>query len=115
MQNEKGYSLIEVLASLALVAVIGVAFITGLGTVSRVTLSEDEHGKAQNLAETQMEFIAGAAFASSYSAAPIPSEYGGYAADIEVEPVHDGNLQKITVIISHQGKQVTGLEAYKVR
>ncbi len=64
MKDEKGYSLIEVLISLALLGLIGVAFLSGLATATRAVVITDEHQVARNLAEKQMEYVNGQAYAT---------------------------------------------------
>jgi len=115
MKGEKGFSLIEVLVSLALLGIIGVGFLSSLCTVSAVTITTDEQETARNLAETQMEYVKGQAYATSYATASIPDEYGGYTATIDVDSLYDSNIQKITVTIERHGEEVTTLEGYKVR
>ena len=115
MKDEKGFSLIEALVSLALVGIIGVGLLSSLSTVSAVTITTDKEETARNLAETQMEYVKGQAYDTSYATAPIPSEYGGYTATIDVESLYDNNIQKITVTIERHGEEVTTLEGYKVR
>jgi prepilin-type N-terminal cleavage/methylation domain-containing protein len=115
MKGEKGFSLIEVLVSLALLGIISVGFLSSLGTASAVTITTDKQETARNLAETQMEYVKSQAYDTSYATAPIPDEYGGYTATIDVETLHDSNIQKITVTIERHGEEVTTLEGYKVR
>jgi prepilin-type N-terminal cleavage/methylation domain-containing protein len=115
MKDEKGFSLIEILVSLALFGIISVGFLSSLGTASAVTITTDKQETARNLAETQMEYVKSQAYATSYATAPIPDEYGGYSATIDVESLHDSNIQKITVTIERHGEEVTTLEGYKVR
>jgi len=115
MKSEKGFSLIEVLVALVLLSIIGVCFLGGLGTVSGITFSVDNRETAKNLAETQIEYIKGQPYATSYDQSPILGQYDGYTATIDVESLQDSNIQKITVIIEQQGKAAMKLETYRVR
>ena len=115
MKSENGFSLIEVLISLALLGIIAVGFLSSLSTVSAVVLTADDRETAKNLAETQLEYVKGQVYATSYTPASISPEYGSYTAMIDVEPLQDSNIQKITVTIKHNNKAVTKLEGYKVK
>ena len=115
MKNEKGFSLVEVLISLALIGIIGVAFLSSLATASNVTFTTDEKETAKNLAELQMEYVKGQAYASSYTPASIPPDYVNYTATINAASLQNSNIQKITVTIQHEGKTVIELEGYKVK
>lgn len=115
MKDEKGFSLIEVLVSLALLGSIGVVFLSSLGTASRVTISADTRETARNLAETQMEYIKDQAYAVTYTPAPIPEGYAGYVAVINAESLQDTSIQRVTVTIERHGTAVTSLESYKMR
>ena len=117
MKSEEGFSLIEELISLALLGIIGVAFLSGLCATSKALFITDERETAKNLAETQMEYVKGQDYSDSYSAAPIPGEYAGYSAAIFALPVssRDGNIQRITVIIENQDEEVIRLESSKVK
>ena len=115
MENEKGFSLLEVIIAIALLSTIGVAFLGGLGTASKATITTDEHQTASNFAETVMEFVKNEGYADSYTPPPIPAEYAGYIAAINVESLQDTDIQKIVVTINHNGKVPMRLEGYKVR
>ena len=116
MKNERGFTLIGVVIALALVGIIGVAFLGSLGNASRALFIADAHATSNNLAESQLEYIKNQPYADTYDPAPIPSEYNGFSAVIDVESLEeDGNIQKITVTVSHQDKpEVIILEGYKV-
>jgi type II secretory pathway pseudopilin PulG len=114
MRSERGSSLIETTAALALLCLIGAAFLGGLTTASKSRLISDEQASARILAESQMEHVKKQAYSFSYEPAPIPDAYPGYTALIEADPLRNGNIQRITITIRHQNKEVTMLEGYKV-
>jgi len=57
MKNEKGFSLIEVMIAIALLGIIGVAFLGALATASTALFIADERATAESLARSQMEFV----------------------------------------------------------
>ena len=114
MKSETGTSLIETIVALALLAIIGVAFMGALATTSSSRLIADEHASARILAESQMENIKKQAYAISYDPVPITEEYPGYTASIDIESLRNGNIQKITVTVSHHNQEIETLESYKV-
>ena len=110
-----GFTLIEILIALALFAIIGVVFANGLATASRATITADVRTNAESLARTEMEYIKNLGYADNYTV-EIPAQYqeGGYEIlPIGVEELADG-LQKITVTVTHEGREIITLEGYKV-
>lgn len=114
MKSEKGFTLIETLVAVGLLGIIVVGFLGGLTGAYKALITTDEQDIAKTLAQSQMENIMKEDYALSYSAAPIPEVYGYYSAVIGTESFRDSNIQKITVTIKHQDKDVTILEDYKV-
>lgn len=114
MKSEEGFSLIEVLVSLLILAIIGLAFLSALATSARATMTMDERTTAKNLACSQMEYVKSQDYEAVYAPAAIPDDCVGYSASILAEPLHDPDIQKITVEIEHNGQVVTTFEAYKV-
>ena len=123
MKNEKGFSMVEVLIALALLAIVAVGLQNGLGLAmaSRGSFITDNQETAKNLAETQMEYVKGLPFSNSYVPTLIPAGSGNYTATINVGPAPGSpdtsgqNVQKVTVTIRN-GTQVTAvLEDYRVR
>ncbi len=115
MKNEKGFSLIEVLISIVLLAVVGTAFLNALVGSSKAMFTADKMATAKNLAETQMEYVKQQQFSSTYTPDAIPAEYGGYAAEITAQPTRDGNIQKVSVLVKFNNTGVFTLEDYKVK
>lgn len=122
IKDERGITLIEVLIAVALLSIIGVAFLSGLATASKAIFVADERATAESLARSQMEYVKNQPYAASYPET-IPAEFkdAGYSAEIEVGSVPDaiGGIQKITVKIyhhddAHVNPPVITLEDYKV-
>ena len=116
-KSEQGSLLIQTLVAIALLAIIGTTILTALATTSKAVRITDERDTAKNLALSQMEFVKNQPWAAQYTPAPIPPEYDGYSATINVENItqRDSNIQKITITVGHQNKVPARLEGYKVR
>ena len=114
MNSEKGNTLVEAVVALALIGIIGVCFLSAVAASSSSRLIADECTSGRILAESQMEEIRKSSYALTYDPIPIPDEYVSYSALIEVDPFRNGSIQKITVTISHNDKEVAILESYKV-
>jgi type II secretory pathway pseudopilin PulG len=114
MKSEKGSSLLETIVALALLGIIGVAFLSALATSSSTRVIADEHASGRILAESQMENVKKQTYAFSYDPVPISADFAGYSAAIDVDNMRNGHIQKITVTVRHHNKNVTQLESYKV-
>jgi type II secretory pathway pseudopilin PulG len=119
-KEQRGISLAETLVAVAILGVIAVAFINGLTTAYKAGQINDEQTTAESIAQSQMEWVRNISYveeATEYSPAPLPddSNYLNYSVVITAEPLHspDEGLQKITVTVSHMGKQIIQLESYK--
>ena len=113
MKGERGSSLIEAIVALALLGIVGLSFLSALTTSTTSRVVADEHASARTIAESQMENVKKQTYSLSYDPLPISAEYPGYAAVIDVENLRNGNIQKITVTISHHSRDITTLECYK--
>ena len=114
MKSETGSSLIEAVVALALLGIIGVAFLGALATTSNSRSIADEHVSARIIAESQMENLKKQTYAFSYDPVSIPSDYPGYSAAVNIDNQRNGNIQKITVTIRHHDRDIETLESYKV-
>ncbi|MCK4843913.1 MAG: type II secretion system protein [Dehalococcoidia bacterium] len=142
--SSAGFTLIEVLVALALFSIIAIVFAGGLGTASRAVFIADVRTNAESLARTQMEYVKNQDYypapqggvANYTKIADIPAGYSVWSANRDGDPVNggatddvigipwdsgnntdvnvDNELQKITLVIKHEGSVVTTLECYKV-
>ena len=114
IKREQGFSLLETIVALALLGIIGVAFLSGLATTSRARTTADERSGAKILAETYMENIKKMEYSSSYNLT-VPDEYASYSVNLTVENERNSDIQRLTVTVWHHGRNVLTLESYKVR
>lgn len=119
-QEQRGFALLEMLMTLALLGIIGTGFMSAVSTASLSTARLDEHVQAVALARSQLEEIKGLPYAGSYSVTVSPPS--PFSVSIQVLVIDDTNcasegncdtLQKITVQVSHPGKTILGLATYK--
>ena len=114
MSSEKGSTLVEAVVALALIGMIGVCFLSAVATSSSSRMIADEQTSGRILAESQMEEIRKMSYSLTYDPIPIPDEYSGYSALVDIDPFRNGSIQKITITITHRDKEVASLESYKV-
>jgi prepilin-type N-terminal cleavage/methylation domain-containing protein len=74
VRDEKGFTLIEVLISIALSAVIVSGVLITIGTASKMLVRTKNQETAKDLASTEMEYIRSQAFSGSYTLT-VPSIY----------------------------------------
>jgi prepilin-type N-terminal cleavage/methylation domain-containing protein len=117
LRSQKGISLIEVLVALAILSLVGLAYISSLSTSSKALFITDEQQTARNIAEMQLEDIRSSNYSlSGYEPmASIASNYPGYSVvitpDLPREPFI--NIQRIEVTVFHDDKELYTLVTYK--
>lgn len=118
LRGQKGVSLIETLIAVAILGLIGAAFLSAVATGSKATGTLDEHVQAESLARSQLEDIKNALYDHTE-----PIEYPitvtlppGYLLDITAEAKDaDNTIQEITVTVSRDnGKPVLQMTDFKV-
>ena len=109
-----GFTLVEVVIAIALIGIIAVAFLSSLSTASTVLIITDERATAESLARSQMEDIKNLPKSAIYDPSiPLAYEEAGYSANITADLLKTG-LQKITIIIAHDGEELATLVGYKL-
>lgn len=129
--RNSGFSLIEVLVALAIIAAVAVAFLLALNMALKATSIADIRTTAESLARTQLEYTKTSAYDATnnppiYSLAPNltsdPSltNYTVQVSADRLDPRGDGTnnddgLQFITVTVSHSGELIFEIFDYKSR
>ncbi|MCX6003496.1 MAG: prepilin-type N-terminal cleavage/methylation domain-containing protein, partial [Chloroflexi bacterium] len=117
---EKGFTLLEVIVAMLILALIVVGVFSTISNVTRSTSSVNVAQSSGNLAASLMEIVKRQPYAPSYDKEEavyqnLITQFPGYDADIKADPIasRDSLIQKITVTITYNGKTITTLEDYK--
>lgn len=138
-KNQKGFTLIEVLVGIALIGIIASAFLFAIATAGKANIIADERATAESLARSQFEYIKKQAYILTDEngeviydkLGDIPQHYEIWSYDREGTIVEyiigvpwdsqnyeatttDIGLQRIFLVIKHNGKVVLEIEEYKV-
>ncbi len=119
-RGQSGAALLETVVALVIMGAIAVAFLTGLAVSSRASVITDEQTTAESLARRQMEWVKNTAYVHSANGytppAPSGDEYAGYTSVVAAQPLHDpdAGIQRITVAVSRNGREIFSLQSYKV-
>ena len=134
MKSERGFSLIEILIALGLMAIIAVGLLSGLATTFRAGGISQERVIAESLAKSQWESIKAQDYIltadydpvdpeKSYELIDIPDELvvKGYVIEIGTPETiispgdnEEFELQGITVVIKREDKQLLMMSDYRV-
>lgn len=124
LKSQKGFTLIEIIISIALIGIVGVGLLSGLGVASKALNTTDIQETAKNLAEMQIEYIKGLPYADLYTPCDTEEDYPGFSiltnedGRIQAQSIPgrtDGNIQKIEVTVQHAAKNIITLAGYKLR
>lgn len=133
LKKEKGFTLIEVVLSLAILGIVAAGFLSALASGSLGISKADEQATAESLARTQMEHVRdqdyidySEASHAVYSTISTPAGYGVELSAVPFDPDtgqpygalggvfdQDDGIQSITVTIKHHGNPVFTLEDYR--
>lgn len=128
-RDESGLMLIETLAATVIIALIAVGLLSGMSIASKSDFIITRLSKAEALARSQMEYIKVNDYIDysesghvGYALITTPDNYTiemdcspvSLSTGEPLEPDEDEGIQLITVVVSHNGEQVTTLKGYKI-
>ena len=121
--GQKGFTLIEIIISLALVSALGVTFMQGLSAVARGQGVHDERVGAMIAGRTHLEGIKQAPYDTAvtsnpgpgYSSLPAQRTVGDIIFDMNIIAQEiDTGVQLVTGVVSNDGDEINRLQIYKV-
>lgn len=127
-RGERGIALTEALVTMGITGIVAVAFLTGMSATSKAVLVSQERVTAENLTKSQMEYIRSQQYDEintppQYTLLPvgdIPENYAIVITAERLDPEGDGaldddGLQKVTVVVNHDGAESFRLEGYRMK
>ena len=137
-KEQRGMSLIEMLIALMLLAVAGIAFLSGLTTLFQGVLVSQRSVTMESLAKSELEYVKSLDYVSTeapwnYQLPSSPpswdtgrtlpdgcESYTVAVSAVRLDPANDGTatddgLQQITVSVTREGGRTLTLSGYKVR
>ena len=120
MRSEKGMSLIETAVALAILGIVAVAYLGGIGTSLKSTTIAKSQVTAQSLLISEIEYVKNYPYQYSVSEYPVDPALdiplGWSVPPPVVGLVHatDDGIQKVTVKAEYNGKKIISMVTYKV-
>ena len=112
--DERGESLVEILMSVAIMAIVLSGFLAALSTGAFSVAVVRERVTAENIARLQLEYVKETRFiAGTDHYTPTTISHPGYSAAISATSVYS-DMQLITVTVSHNGETLFTIANYKV-
>jgi prepilin-type N-terminal cleavage/methylation domain-containing protein len=113
MVRGRGFSLIEVLIAVALLAIFVVVLVGSLSTASKSFIINDTRQTAKNIAESQMEFIKRAPYAYTYNPPILADPSFSSSVTVSAFAGRGINIQKVSIVVSRNGNVAYTLEDFK--
>ena len=111
-----GFSLVEVVLTVAVASTLTVALLGAVSVTARVVTQLDGDVVAQELARTQMEYVKGyTPYLTPPATYPTVSPPTGYAVSAIAESVPDRGpeVSRVVVTVTRGGKALVTVEGYK--
>jgi len=117
LRGEKGIGLVEALIAVGILGLALTALLSALSTGSMAVSRTEERVAAENLTRSQLEYTKSQPYqpppASYATVTPYPDDYA-VAVTADVVPGGDSSIEKITVTVTRNGKELLVAEDYKV-
>ena len=130
MRGQKGFTLLETLIALTILAVIAVSIFFALNISIKATARVDHHTTAESLIRTSMEIIKRCGFDLTNipplyqdsvdhhnicdDIITIPDGYDVVVSAERLDPSDEESIQKVTVSVDYDDELVMTTDAYKV-
>ena len=110
MSEEKGFTLIEVLVAVVLVAIIGAGIFVGIQSMTKIQVDTNTQETAKDIAASNMDWIMSQPYASNYNLDNVPSPLSAYSSAYEAQLVTPVPLemteQQITIKVLFNNKVI---------
>jgi type II secretory pathway pseudopilin PulG len=116
-RGEEGVGLVETLIAVGILGLALTVLLAAVSTGSLAVSRTEERVTAENLARSQLEYTKSQGFlAPPASYATVTPSPGGYGVAVEAASIPDTNssIEKITVTVSRDGRELLVVEDYKV-
>ena len=116
MRSQRGLGLVETLIAVAILGVSVVSFVTALSAGSLAAGKQDEEMVAQNLAQSQLEYVKSYTYDPGAVSYPLLAAPDGYAISVNVTaiPSTDTDIQRVSVTIWRENENILTVDDYKV-
>ena len=107
MSEEKGFTLIEVLAAMALVLIIAAGIFVGIRSMTIIQVDTNTQETAKDIAASNMDWIMSQPYASNYTLPSLPAVYSSaYQAQLVKPVVIQLTEQQIAINILFNNKVI---------
>ena len=120
MGSQKGFSLIETAVALAILGIVAVTFLGGIGTSLKALSINDEQATAESLVIGEIEYVKRCTYQYSISEYPvdpaldIPVGWSVPPPTVELVHATDDGIQKVTAKALYNGNEILSLSMHKV-
>lgn len=115
-ESQPGFGLVETLMAIALTGTAVTAFVIALSTGSIAVNEHDVQTVAQQLAQSQLEYVKSYTYDAGAVTYPVITAPPGYVISVGVAsvPGADSSIQAVTVTVTRDGDTILAVEDYKV-